>query len=239
MNLHIKRDYVINILLGVFASVLFAAFTWFLTWIISQPFTISQLRSWLFLVIGLVLGAIIGWRVQYVRMGRINAITIGGYDSSLNFLAQSNEIDMIAITFAGFVKFKKSVQDAIINNHAIVRILLLDPNSIAFQEYAKKLEERNQMSLAGEIRDTVRFINDLQKVIEEERKKYKTVGSIEYRFFDSIPYRGCIITNKLHATGRIFIISTRSPHQHIICHITAKLQRRLRTNLKKSGVKVS
>lgn len=143
------------------------------------------------LMIGLGTGLLLGWQWRgYRAMLGIENVAIGKYNQDLESLQQSKLIDMIGITFYAFGKFKMPVEEAF-KKGAVIRVLLLDTTCPSFKEYIKKPEERSEIGLVGESKETV-------EALEEIRKKYRGqpgVGRITFQYFTSIPYRGCIITD--------------------------------------------
>jgi len=149
------------------------------------------------MVIGLSSGLWFGWkwhdRKAKSPLGGIRYVAKGKYNQDLDDLRQSPTIDMIGISFGAFGKFREPVEEAY-KNGAVIRVLLLDTTCPSFKEYVKKPAERQEIGLIGESAEAVEFLEQLQR--KYERDAPPSPRRITIRHFDSIPYRGCIITNR-------------------------------------------
>jgi hypothetical protein len=148
----------------------------------------------LIVVSSLYIGFIIGWSIHRRRTLNIDTIKLGQYDKGLEHLQKSSHIDLLAINFAGLFNYDIHLRQAIFQHNARVRVLLLDPQSDAFRLYAKKSNEYDIQGLRENSNKAVQSILDIKKEI---RQKGNTTGSVSYEFYDSIPFRGIIVTDKV------------------------------------------
>ncbi len=186
-----------SLLINLLASVVFL----FLTWLIPTLLGISQPISLIFILLGVLVGGFLGWGFHFLRTLRIARVRIGGYTTDLNNLAQSTHIDMMGVTLHAFIDFRGPVRNAIFNHNAQVRVLLLDPSCELFKKFGTRPGGQTP-SLQGESQDVVDVIKAINESVETIQKgggirDQKPVrGRIEYKYYDSIPFCGLIITNR-------------------------------------------
>lgn len=158
-----------------------------------------SLFSLVLIVIFLLIGILVGWRLHFQKTMKVRCSYLGKYDSNLDFLENSTRVDMIAITFAGLFNFEKHIKTAIRQNGSTVRILMLDVESEAFNQYSNKAKESKLEALIEERNDAVQIILEIQQDMQNAKLASSSMekGRISYEFFDSFPFRGCIVSDEI------------------------------------------
>ena len=116
--------------------------------------------------ISLVIGIFTGWRSHRRRTLGIDKVKLGQYDKELDILQNAMQIDLLAINFAGLFNFDIHLRQAILQNNANVRILLLDPRCVAFDLYTTK---GNEYDIKGMRENTDRAIQTILNINQDLR----------------------------------------------------------------------
>ena len=121
-----------------------------------------------------------------------------------SYIEKAQAINMLSISRRGLLEVKSHLQNAILNNNAVVQILILHPDS----RFVKEREQQEGYELRrGQIRKecqaTIDRAKELSLQIRSENARRvakgltKSTGRIEVRAYDTMPYCSCVITEKL------------------------------------------
>lgn len=192
-------DFAKDIFVNYFAAATFPLFVLLSGWLwTNNELSITDLGL---IIIVLLFGFSMGWYFHFLRTMKIRCTHIGKYESNLEFIDESSQIDMLAITFAGLFNFEKHIRSAIEKNNSKIRILLLDTESEVFKQYSSKAKESRLEALTEESNDAVQIILEIQQEISSKTISLDgdsiEAGKISYEFFDDFPFRGCILSDKI------------------------------------------
>lgn len=133
----------------------------------------------------------------------IMAVYPSGTLNHTAMIQSARKLDLLAISHRGFFHLKHDVVYAIKNNNAVIRVLILHPESLFVQEREKQegIEARGGQ-IVKECEATITIVTEMiNQIIEEnhscaEKGKKRTLGSVELRTFNTMPYCSCMITDK-------------------------------------------
>ncbi len=113
------------------------------------------------------------------------------YDSDLSFVREARRLDMIAVTFRGFVPLISALRAAILQGNAVVRVLLLDPRS---EELIARA--RLPFEVARELPEaSIKAIKVLQELALDMRRKSMPEENLQCSFYRRTPHYGCILSD--------------------------------------------
>lgn len=130
--------------------------------------------------------------VVYSRIQTEEGNFLGGH----GFVAKSKKIDMIATTFEGFGSFEENVKQALEQNNAVVRVLLLHRDCPSFHERSLQYGDYQLPEVFnGQSLMAAMSLERLLQSLNQARAADKTVGTLEWKFYRKMPTKGAILTD--------------------------------------------
>lgn len=128
---------------------------------------------------------------QY-RVG-LRAVYPKGVKGDYKHLEKAKRICFLSISLRSLHEVDEHIITAISTNDAIVKILILDPDS----SFVREREKQEGADRAGRIKEECEStIRMTREVIDRLTQRDVRAGSIELRTYDTMPYCSCVITDK-------------------------------------------
>jgi hypothetical protein len=127
------------------------------------------------------------------RRAGLKRIYSDGYPERDRLLAAATSIQMIAISARGLLQVKDALINAICTRHAVVEILVLRPSST----FVSERERQEGLALrSGQIAEECRATKGrVAEIVTSCRAAGAKSGSIELRYYDTMPYCSLVLTD--------------------------------------------
>jgi hypothetical protein len=127
-----------------------------------------------------------------------------GIVGDYSHVEKAQTINLLSISLRGLLEVKFALKKAVLNNNAIIKILILQPNSQFVTERERQEGyELRKGQIAEECQATIARVKELSRQIRSENAKRiarglpRSTGRIEVRTYDTMPYCSCVITDEL------------------------------------------